>query len=565
MKKEKLKNKGFFGVFDFAWKLMDKKEKCIFIFMIFAYSLLGIILLIPAQVTAIMVSIIAKEPATLLGFEIPNHLPLVVLIIVCALLQLLPQVFVNVIGYFRNKFAQRIYIKAKEKAFDWATTPRKNLELGMTIGDATYRINNSISDLEYTLTNFLDCILPSIILAISSAVYVITEEFLAMPVLFMGLVLVTIVFLLRQKIELPITKNLEKQCSRLTNFLVNTLGNLHLINISKSRKLEQENLEDRTNDYKNAHKKVFKIWSVYWLINNIITVVSTYAIILICSNRLSSGLISASAIVLILSYVANVFAPVQDFGWFINQSTQLMAKITRLEELKPTKENTIDVSQDDYSKPIEKIELKNVKVVNDNETIVDNINYTLNKGELTIITGESGGGKTTSLRALIGIAEIDNGEIILNDEYKAHSMYSFIDRMAVVLQSPFIFNRDVIDNVYYPNIAKSTKSKQIISDLHMDKIIKKKFNEENEQEMELKLSGGEKKRICVLRGLLQEKEIYVFDEPTNELDAENTEIVLNYINQLKEKAIVMVVTHDKRMIDRADKIVTINNAIKKEI
>ncbi len=241
-----------------------------------------------------------------------------------------------------------------------------------------------------------------------------------------------------------------------------------------------------------------------------------------------------------------------------------MAKIERLEELKPTKANMIDTSKDNYSKPIEKIELRNVRVVNDNDTIVDNINYTLNKGELTIITGESGGGKTTSLRALIGNAELDSGEIILNDEYKAHSMYSFIDRMAIVLQSPFIFNRDVVDNVYYPNLKKSEKSKETISNLHMDKIIKKKFNEDSEQEMELKLSGGEKKRICVLRGLLQEKEVYVFDEPTNELDADNTEIVLNYINKLKEKAIVMVVTHDKRMIDRADKIVTINNAVKKE-
>jgi ABC-type transport system involved in cytochrome bd biosynthesis fused ATPase/permease subunit len=297
----------------------------------------------------------------------------------------------------------------------------------------------------------------------------------------------------------------------------------------------------------------------------VIDALCTYGIVMISSTKALSGVISASSIVLIISYVGKVFSPIQDFGWFLNVSTQLMSKISRLEELRPTTKTSIDTSKDNYNKPIEKITLKNVTVKNDDDTIIENINYTLEKGKLTIVTGESGGGKTTSLRALLGIAERDSGDIILNDEYSVNSMYSFIDRFAVVMQSPFIFNRDVKDNVYYPNVATSSYSRQVISDLNMNKIIGKKYDEESEQKMELKLSGGEKKRICVLRGLLQEREVYVFDEPTNELDAHNTQVVLDYINKLKENAIVMVVTHDKRMIDKADKIITINNAVRKNV
>ena len=201
-------------------------------------------------------------------------------------------------------------------------------------------------------------------------------------------------------------------------------------------------------------------------------------------------------------------------------------------------------------------------IANGDNTIIENINYSIEKGKLTVITGESGGGKTTSLRALVGIAERLSGKIIINDQYEAHSMYSFIDRMSVVMQSPYILNRDVKSNVYYPDIEPSDQSKKVISHLNMDKIIRKKFDEDCEQEMEQKLSGGEKKRICILRGLLQDKEVYVFDEPTNELDAENTKAVLDEINKLKKHACVMVVTHDKRMIDRADQVITINHAVK---
>ena len=74
----------------------------------------------------------------------------------------------------------------------------------------------------------------------------------------------------------------------------------------------------------------------------------------------------------------------------------------------------------------------------------------------------------------------------------------------------------------------------------MDKIINKKFNEDCEEDLSQKLSGGEKKRICILRGLIQDREVYIFDEPTNELDAENTRAVLKEINKLKKKATYML-------------------------
>lgn len=562
---KKNRNKSIFGIIEFVYKIMDKKDKLYFVLMTFAFALSGIFMLIPAQITSILVSLIAGESASFFGINIPSDVNIVWIIIGCGLLAFVPSVIFNILGYARNVFSLKIYLKAKETAFDWATTPRKNLNLGMTIGDATYRINDSIADVEWILSSYFDTILPALFSAVVSAIYVCLMEIWSLPILAIGLGITIIVFLIRQRVEMPVTTRNEKNGSRLSDFLVNTLGNLTLINLSRSQEQEKKNLQSRTKDYLNSNKKRYLIWCVYWSVMALIDAGCTYGIILICSSRVSSGLIAASDIVLILSYVAKVFSPVQDFGWFLNVSTQLMSKIDRLQELKPDITNAIDISKDNYDKPIEKITLKNVDVINDDNTRIENINYTLEKGKLTIITGESGGGKTTSLRALIGIAERDGGEIILNDEYKVNSMYAFIDKFAVVMQSPYIFNRDVKDNVYYPDIKVTSNTKQVISDLNMNKIINKKFNEDSEQEMELKLSGGEKKRICVLRGLLQDKQVYVFDEPTNELDAANTGVVLDYINKLKENAIVMVVTHDKRMIEKADEVITINNAVRTEL
>lgn len=556
---KKDKNKSIIGVIGFLWKIMNRKERMLFILQIFAYAINGFFRLLPTQITAMLISLIAGQDCFVFGLFISKTANIFVVIGLSALCVLVPYLSNEILGYFKNKFALSILLKVKRIGYDWATTPRKNLNLGMTIGDATYRINDSIVDIDFILNTFFDTIVPQVCMAIMSFTFVCFMELWSMPVLVLGMLLSLLAFIVRSKIEIPIINKMEKRSARITNFMVNTLGNLTQINLSQSQTMESENLKKRTDDYLNTASKRFNIFKYYWIVNVLITVLCTYGIMAICAMRVRSGEILASDIVIINNYVANVFNPIQNCGWFLNSSTQLMTKINRLKELMPNHKNSIDISKDNYQKPIEKITLKNVTVINDDDTIIENINYTLKRGELTVVTGESGGGKTTSLRALLGIAERQSGDIIINDEYKAKSMYSFIDRFSVVMQSPFIFNRDVKDNVYYPNVEVTPRSKEIIKGLNMGKVINKKFDEDSEQEMQYKLSGGEKKRICVLRGLIQEKEVYVFDEPTNELDAENTNRVLDYINMLKENAIVMVVTHDKRMIDKADKVITVNN------
>lgn len=560
---KKKRNKSIIGVLQFAFGIMTRKEKAYFVFLAVLYAISGALLLVPAQIIAILVSLIGGQTAQFFGIVIPNDVNLTYLIIVCALLVFVISAFNTSLHFYKNKFVLKLYMKVKEVGFSWATTPRKNLNLGMTIGDATYRINDSIADFDWVMNSLYDTILPNLFSSIVSAIYICLIEVYAIPVLAIGVIITTIVFLVRQKIESPVTKQMEKCNSRVTNFLVNTLSNLTLINLFKSQKLENQNLDTKIEDYKNVSKKRFRIWQMYWITMALIDVVATYIIILICSGRVDSGVVSASSIVLIISYVEKVFSPIQNFGWFINSSTQLMSKIERLEELRPTDKTEMN-DNDVYDKPITKIELKDVSVKNDDDTIIQHLCYSIEKGKLTVITGESGGGKTTSLRALTGIAERLSGDIIINDEYKVTSMYSFIDRMTVVMQSPYILNRNVKQNVYYPDVTVTPESKDTISNLHMDQIINKKFNEDCEEDLAQKLSGGEKKRICVLRGLIQDREVYIFDEPTNELDAENTMAVLDEINKLKEKAIVMVVTHDKRMIDKADQVIHINNAVRIE-
>ena len=71
------------------------------------------------------------------------------------------------------------------------------------------------------------------------------------------------------------------------------------------------------------------------------------------------------------------------------------------------------------------------------------------------------------------------------------------------------------------------------------------------------ISGGEQKRISIARGMSKEAEIYIFDEPTNDLDNENVKVIIQEIIKLKENAMVIVVSHDNRLVSVADKVVNL--------
>ena len=88
--------------------------------------------------------------------------------------------------------------------------------------------------------------------------------------------------------------------------------------------------------------------------------------------------------------------------------------------------------------------------------------------------------------------------------------------------------------------------------------LKKLFKQEKERKESINsLSGGEKKRLNYVRCISKDAQIYFIDEPTNDLDDENVKKVVSMLDKLKDEAIVVVVSHDSRVISRADNLLTL--------
>ena len=216
---------------------------------------------------------------------------------------------------------------------------------------------------------------------------------------------------------------------------------------------------------------------------------------------------------------------------------------------------------------IETIKLVGVGMKYGSNFEIDGINMSFKSGEMTVVTGESGTGKTTIIKLICGLAERNKGDIFVNGT-KIDTPYKLVDKMSVSMQDAYIFNRNAKKNIFYPTGESIENSSTIIEMLSMQSLIRRQYDESSEQNFENKLSGGEKKRIGISRAMLKTADVYIFDEPTNDLDNKNVTNVIKNIKTLAKHAIVIVVSHDDRLKAQADKTITLkkvqtNNEIEK--
>ena len=132
------------------------------------------------------------------------------------------------------------------------------------------------------------------------------------------------------------------------------------------------------------------------------------------------------------------------------------------------------------------------------------------------------------------------------------NLYNFRDKIVYLFQDSILFDRSLKENLAYPDDELNDRANELIDRFNMKKLLNRKVD----TSIKNLLSGGEKKRIDIIRTLSKDKDVYLFDEPTNELDSENVIKVLEEIKKISgENKLVIVISHDERCFEIADEIV----------
>lgn len=203
------------------------------------------------------------------------------------------------------------------------------------------------------------------------------------------------------------------------------------------------------------------------------------------------------------------------------------------------------------------IELKNIKKTYDNKmNVLNGIDLCLCKGEVAVIEGKSGAGKSTLMNIIGFLDDFNEGEYLLHNETIKKKNYSKIRAQMIgfVFQAYHLIESITVrDNIVLPFLY---------SDYEFDNNAKKYYEQLLEKfglkELEYKkaslLSGGEKQRVAIVRALIKNPEIIIADEPTGNLDVDNTELVIDAFRQLKDEGkVVIIVTHDVNIAKENDR------------
>ena len=181
-------------------------------------------------------------------------------------------------------------------------------------------------------------------------------------------------------------------------------------------------------------------------------------------------------------------------------------------------------------------------------TVFDGLNETICKGDVVVIIGHSGGGKSTFIRCLNLLEQPTAGKIYFEGEditAKGFDVNRHRQKVGMVFQQFNLFNNlTVLENITI-SLTKVKKQSEEESKEKALKLLKRVGLEDKANAYPSQLSGGQKQRIAIVRALAMEPDVLLFDEPTSALDPEMVGEVLQVISNLTRDGITMVVvTHE---------------------
>jgi ABC-type bacteriocin/lantibiotic exporter with double-glycine peptidase domain len=280
-----------------------------------------------------------------------------------------------------------------------------------------------------------------------------------------------------------------------------------------------------------------------------------------------TGMISGGAVLSNIIYSGHLNQPVKDLvELYFNRFARYVQDIQRMDEIFG-RYDKLDLPEGEKEKgrvPVSELSNLDISIRNlQYKGILRDVSLDIKQGEFITISGQSGAGKSTLLRNLAGLYRAESGEINIGgvkiDKIKKYGQASLYSTMSYCNQSPQIFEGMTLREnllLWTRESIDEEKIKQVMRDLHLDKLIDK-LDEETKH-----LSGGEKVRVGVARTLIKGAKIMLLDEPTASLDSQAaTEVrkVLSEINEKYPDTTIVCVSHDEDLIKSSKRSINLSD------
>ena len=481
-----------------------------------------------------------------------------VIIAISALLSNLFTYLSNVtMGVVRANVVQRI----RTKVFKNTTNLHLNFFSGERKGDIMSRMTNDIQEIEVTLVSSIKVLFrepATIIIYVAFLLATSLQLTLFVLVFFpvMGFLISWIVKKLKKKAVLS-----QESLGRIVNLMDEVFSGMRIIKGFNAKDYVDDLFEKETLTYRKINISMARKNELASPVSQFLGIV-VVASLLVYGGTLvlnEQGGLQAGELLAYIAVFSQIINPAKSISQSLSNIQRGIVSADRIFKL-------IDEQPKIENKPNatvlkgfnDKIEFRNVSFAYDKETVLKNINFTVEKGKTVALVGSSGGGKSTMADLIPRYFDPTDGEILIDGHpLTSVTAESLRALMGIVTQESILFNDTVFKNIAFamPNAeledviqaAKIANAYDFIMDLEHG-------FETNIGERGGKLSGGQRQRLSIARAVMKNPPVLILDEATSALDSESEKLVQEALANLMRNRTSIVIAHRLSTIQHADEI-----------
>jgi ATP-binding cassette, subfamily B, multidrug efflux pump len=465
------------------------------------------------------------------------------------------------------RVGQNVIYDVRKKLFEHL----QKLSLGFfshySVGRVITRAINDVETLRDFLTWALLAIARDLFTLILIIIVMLGMDFRLALLTFSVLPLMILITIIFRRVSRAAYRKVRAAVSWVNSVLAENVNGIRVVQAFSRQKHNYEYFRNFVNKY-HLERAVYaaRISSVFSPTVDILGAIATGLVVWLGGSAVLGMTITAGVLVAFILYIDRFFEPIRDLSRRYDAFQSTMISWERITSLMDAE---IEIRDTPHAKDLPPIRGKvtfdhvSFHYPDDEISILEDINLSIQPGEAVALVGETGAGKTTLVKLLSRFYDPSLGTILVDGfDIKNVTQASLRRQMGVVLQDPFLFNGSVLENIRFGRLESSEKDVEEAAravGAHEFIIKMRKGYETSVEEGGVMLSVGQRQLLSFARALLADPRILILDEATSSVDTQTEQVIQNAIKRLLHGRTSVVIAHRLSTITNADLIVVIHD------
>ena len=433
--------------------------------------------------------------------------------------------------------------------------------IGEVISRSTNDITNYIAPLfGYGILLIFDGIIYNLFISVlifnkSSLIYLL--------LIHIPLILQTIYLVRRRKVQEKYYNEMAKTMDEITEETLENVKGIRVIRAYSLLDKVRNSFVGKLRSYARSNEEYMKKTLVYQPLNTV-SLATSYIIAVACGFYfINLGMMTLGELISVCVVIGMIQWPyiaLSELVIMIIEVRQATKRVLEISDKKADVNNDLAESNFEFNSSIEFKEFN--FSYEDNNHVLEDINFTINKGETIGVVGKTGSGKTTFIKQLLRLYPIEENTLLLDNKgIERYYDYSVREKIGYAPQEYQLFSKSIKENVLFYRYDLEDRLDEVLeqADIKKDIIRFKDGIDTLVGENGLSLSGGQKQRLGIARALLSDPDILILDDSLSAVDSNTEKTIIENIKKTREGKTNIIVAHRISAVRHADKIVVLDN------